>query len=183
MSAGQINQIFRRLARCARSARVRDRYKGKCAICGHRGTFALHGRSIRESYACSQCHGSLRYREQARVIVKHYAQAGASNLEALASEQAFRELAIYEPGVLGPFRRILGDLPGYQSSHFENRAPSGERYAGVEYQDLMHLTYPDNAFDLVISSDIFEHVRRPFAGFREVNRVLKPGGFHIFPCQ
>ena len=44
----------------------------------------------------------------------------------------------------------------------------------------MALTYEDNSFDLVLSSDIFEHVRRPFAGFQEVNRVLKPGGFHIF---
>ena len=32
----------------------------------------------------------------------------------------------------------------------------------------------------MLSSDIFEHVRKPFVGFKEVNRVLKPGGFHIF---
>ena len=51
---------------------------------------------------------------------------------------------------------------------------------GVQCQDLMHLTYEDDSFDLVLSSDIFEHVRKPFAGFQEVNRVLKPGGFHIF---
>ena len=44
----------------------------------------------------------------------------------------------------------------------------------------MDLTYEDNSFDLVLSSDIFEHVRKPFVGFQEVNRVLKPGGFHIF---
>ena len=44
----------------------------------------------------------------------------------------------------------------------------------------MHLTYEDDSFDLVLSSDIFEHVRKPFIGFKEVNRVLKPGGFHIF---
>ena len=42
------------------------------------------------------------------------------------------------------------------------------------------MTYVDDYFDLVLSSDIFEHVRKPFDGFREIDRVLKPGGFHIF---
>ena len=51
---------------------------------------------------------------------------------------------------------------------------------GVQCQNLTKLTYKNNTFDLVLSSDIFEHVRTPFAGFKEVDRVLKPGGFHIF---
>lgn len=44
----------------------------------------------------------------------------------------------------------------------------------------MALTYPSDTFDLVITSDVFEHVRHPYEGFAEVHRVLRPGGAHIF---
>ena len=44
----------------------------------------------------------------------------------------------------------------------------------------MDLTFSDDQFDLVITSDIMEHVRRPYEAFVEIKRVLKPGGAHIF---
>lgn len=45
------------------------------------------------------------------------------------------------------------------------------------------LAYPDNYFDLVISSQVFEHVFNYEEVFRELARVLKPHGVsvHIFP--
>jgi SAM-dependent methyltransferase len=42
------------------------------------------------------------------------------------------------------------------------------------------LTWPDGSFDLVISSDILEHVRHPQVALAEIARVLAPGGYHIF---
>ena len=47
-------------------------------------------------------------------------------------------------------------------------------------QDLQNLTFPSASFDLVISSETMEHVRRPWQAFSEVHRVLKPGGFYVF---
>ena len=44
----------------------------------------------------------------------------------------------------------------------------------------MALTFADSSYDLVVTSDIFEHVRHPFEGFAEVHRVLRKGGRHIF---
>lgn len=51
---------------------------------------------------------------------------------------------------------------------------------GVRNENLEKLTFPDNSFDMVIFSDIFEHIRKPFVAFSEVNRILKLGGAHIF---
>ena len=159
-----------------------DGYVGRCTVCGHTGQFRREASivSVRENYCCRSCNASLRYREQARLVVKHFAREGSKHLADLARETVFRTLKIYEPGMIGPFRRILGRLPYYHTSFLWKSVPRGEYRRGVQCQDLMNLTYQDNFFDLVISSDIFEHVRKPFAGFREVNRVLKPGGFHIF---
>ena len=157
-------------------------HSGRCAVCGHVGHFAREASiaSIRENYPCPACGANLRYREQARVVVEHFAREGSEHMADLARESAFRALKIYEPGLIGPFRRILGRLPNYHTSFLWPDVQRGEYRRGVQCQDLMDLTFDDDDFDLVISSDIFEHVRRPFDGFREVNRVLKPGGLHIF---
>jgi SAM-dependent methyltransferase len=44
----------------------------------------------------------------------------------------------------------------------------------------MSLTFADDSFDVVVTSDIFEHIRHPMVGFAEVRRVLRPGGLHVF---
>ena len=162
-------------------------YFGTCSVCGHLGAFSRENEtaSIRESFKCESCGSSLRYREQARLILKHFSVKGSRNLKELVNEPEFRRLDIYEPGLGGPFRRIFRTLPGYRTSYFWEGLVPGEHRDGVPCQDLMNMTYGDDSFDLVITSDIFEHVRKPFAGFSEVNRVLKPGGVHVFsvPAQ
>ena len=38
------------------------------------------------------------------------------------------------------------------------------------------IPYPDASFDVVVSDNVFEHLDNPLAVFREVHRVLRPGG-------
>ena len=158
----------------------KDGYTDSCTVCGHAGYLRREERSIRETYRCGGCGASLRYREQARLILNHFSREGSERLADLAAESEFQNLKIYEPGLIGPFRKFFQKLPHYHTSYFWDDVEPGEYREGVQCQDLMHLTYEDDSFDLVLSSDIFEHVRKPFVGFQEVNRVLKPGGFHIF---
>ena len=164
----------------------KDGYVDSCTVCGHAGYLRREERSIRETYRCGGCGASLRYREQARLILNHFSREGSERLADLAAESEFQNLKIYEPGLIGPFRKFFQKLPHYHTSYFWDDVEPGESRKGVRCQDLMHLTYEDDSFDLVLSSDIFEHVRKPFAGFQEVNRVLtpfsvlQPGGFHIF---
>ena len=169
----------------SRKGRVLDEassYFGTCSVCGHLGTFLRENEtaSIRESFKCESCGSSLRYREQARLILEHFSVEGSRDLNELVNEPEFRRLDIYEPGLGGPFRRFFRALPGYRTSYFWEDLDLEERRDGVQCQDLMNLTFEDDSFDLVITSDIFEHVRKPFAGFSEVNRVLKPEGVHVF---
>ena len=44
----------------------------------------------------------------------------------------------------------------------------------------MALSFVSGAFDLVVTTDVFEHVRHPYVAFAEVFRVLRRGGVHVF---
>jgi SAM-dependent methyltransferase len=52
----------------------------------------------------------------------------------------------------------------------------------VEHGDLRKIAYPENYFDLIVSSSVFEHVHNFDVAISEMHRVLKPGGmlFSIF---
>jgi len=45
--------------------------------------------------------------------------------------------------------------------------------------DFQHLPFKDNYFDVVISSEVFEHIRLIDKALSEVSRVLKDGGYMI----
>jgi SAM-dependent methyltransferase len=51
---------------------------------------------------------------------------------------------------------------------------------GVRSENLEALTFGDSTFDFFITQDVLEHVFRPDRALREIHRVLKPGGAHIF---
>lgn len=153
---------------------------GRCSLCGHWGVFRKNHRSIREGYQCDECRASLRYRHQASVILSKYSTANSNSFAELARESDFQKLRIYEPGIIGPFRKHLKDHPDYLNSYLWEGVEPGDEHKGVRCENLEKLTFSDDSFDLIITSDIFEHVRRPYAAFAETCRVLKPGGRHIF---
>jgi SAM-dependent methyltransferase len=47
------------------------------------------------------------------------------------------------------------------------------------------LSFPDAAIDLFVSCEVYEHVNDPAHAFRELARVLKPGGYALmtFPMD
>lgn len=57
---------------------------------------------------------------------------------------------------------------------------TGEFRAGVQCQDVQCLTYGDGSFDLVTSTEVFEHVPDDRRAFAEIYRVLRPGGALVF---
>jgi SAM-dependent methyltransferase len=70
---------------------------------------------------------------------------------------------------------------------FKNHAIVGSEYLGHEYdggtiikdirhEDVENLSFPDEALDLIVSNDVFEHVPNPAKAFSECARVLKSGG-------
>jgi len=70
--------------------------------------------------------------------------------------------------------------PNYSFSHYyEDIKPSSHKN-GIRCENLEHTTFPDEAFDLFITQDVFEHILNPEKAFKEIARVVRPGGAHIF---
>jgi SAM-dependent methyltransferase len=137
--------------------------------------------SIRETYQCDECKASLRERVTADAIISVYGRGQERSLSALISKNFdFKSLNIYEVGVSGAYRTFFSKHKKYTNSFFWEAVSLGSEKEGVRCEDLTSLTFPDTVFDLVITSDIFEHVRKPWMAFDEIHRVLKSGGYHIF---
>lgn len=70
--------------------------------------------------------------------------------------------------------------PNFVASEYFPDVPAGEEKNGVLCQNLEALTFADHSFDVVITEDVLEHVQDWEQAVREIARVLKPAGAHIF---
>lgn len=157
-------------------------YSGHCAICGYAGTFERGpARSIRESYSCPNCRFPLRWRDQASLIIDEFGDGQVLSLKQLVASGRLADVAIFEPALRGPFAAEFAELPKYTQSYFWPERPLGSvSEEGIRNEDLTRLTFNDDSFDLVVTSDVLEHVFDIDAALAEIERVLKPGGVHIF---
>lgn len=139
---------------------------------------------MRETFECLRCGSNLRQRHLARVIMELFGggrayRSFAEFLPRLSGRQ------VYLTQSYGPLHRSLRGLGTYRCSEFfPDRAPGSSR-DGVRCEDLHDLSFEEDSFDLVVSQDVFEHVREPDRAWGEIRRVLKPGGAHVFsvPCE
>jgi SAM-dependent methyltransferase len=92
-----------------------------------------------------------------------------------------RETAVYELSSRGALCRYLRrTFPRLTVSELFDDVPPGAYKDGVQCQDVQHLTYASGSFDLVTSTEVFEHVPDDAAAFREVRRVMRDHGWLVF---
>lgn len=76
------------------------------------------------------------------------------------------------------------DIAGSKASAFVGDADSENRLRAIEPHPY-RLPFDDASFDCVLSSQVLEHVMDYESTFKEIHRVLKPGGIslHTFPSR
>lgn len=133
--------------------------------------------NAREGRLCGRCQNSLRTQWLAEAL-KQAAEdqwgIRARCVADLVRVRSFQGLAVAELNSCGALHRILRRLPALCYSEFGSVSPS------VPSEDLCDLSYPDAAFDLVLTSDTLEHVPDLEGALSEIRRVLRPEGLHVF---
>ena len=167
---------------------------GRCNICGNDASFYFKDPTLyRESLTCSECLATSRYRSIARGIlkaVKLRTGIEAQSLADLSREEPSVRLAVYDTQVPFRYARDAYPIPEFLSrcgwidlsiSRYSPAVKLGKKLGpNLTNQNLEKLTFPRGSFDIVITSDVLEHVRLDEAAHREIRRVLKPGGAHVF---
>ncbi len=135
-----------------------------CSVCRHEGEpgpVSTTGR--RESLCCQACGASSRHRAVGRIL------------------QGFTlaNLAVYEVG-RSPLSKFLCKCTRlYRVSEMRRFPQLEESMPELCMQDLEYLTWSSGMFDIVICSDVLEHVRLYVRALAELARVLKPGGIML----
>lgn len=141
---------------------------GHCPICKRATVFISVNNWLRESYKCFFCHSMPRERALMKVLSENVPD--------------WKDKKIHESSPKGSMHRMLKkNCVDYTYSFFYENRVLGECISDrCSNQNLEDMTFENESFDIFITQDVFEHINNPFNAFREVKRVLKPGGFHIF---
>jgi SAM-dependent methyltransferase len=143
------------------------KHDGFCPCCETAQIFTSSNEWFRDHLICPNC-GSV-VRERALALV----------LKELLPD--WRALSIHEssPVPRGLQARMAQEAPHYIASHYFPHEPFGTIVNGFRNENLEDQTFKDEAFDLVISLDVMEHVFHPHRAYSEIYRTLKKGGYYL----
>lgn len=133
----------------------------------------------RENYFCCCCSANYRKRALAQTVLD---LLDMDDNEALSRHLSLdNRFSIYETSFYNVFSsKKIQYSPQYVVSEYFPDQGFGIEIKGVWNENLEALSFTDNQFDVVITSEVLEHVANLDAALQEIKRVLKPGGYHVF---
>lgn len=148
----------------------------KCNICGAETEFKIDDKAtlLREA-VCSFCGASIRVSDIAGIIQKEMSIAKKQ-----MQNRTNENLCILNLCSQGKVHELYKTFSGYRCGEYFDGVASGDYLDGIMCIDLQNIPFEDNYFDFVITEDVLEHVWDVTRALNEINRVLKPGGKHIF---
>lgn len=80
-----------------------------------------------------------------------------------------------------PYRNLF-NVNEYIGLDFENEGHPHTNEQIDVYYDGLTIPFPDKSFDCILCSEVFEHLFNLENTLKELNRVLKPGGYILITC-
>lgn len=142
--------------------------EGYCSTCQSKVTFIAHNAWLRDHYLCSKCGSIPRERALMQVLDTWFPE--------------WPRLRVHEssPGQRGASIRLASECTSYVPSQYFPDVRPGTLKGGMRCENLEHLTFESESFDLQVSQDVMEHVFDPAKTFCEAARILRPGGAYVF---
>lgn len=177
--------------------RTFQKYRGirfECNVCGQSGKpffdfpdLQLRREhrigELRETIQCRCCGATMRHRTLAAMLLRSVMQKTGrrfASLKALA-DAGLDGLAVLDTDAFSPNSKVLCAVPGYTVSSFLPDKPFDAELAPGHFNlNLEKIGFASRTFDVVLTSDVMEHVRGIDAAHQEIARVLKPTGHYLF---
>ena len=138
---------------------------------------------LRESRFCRVCGAPYRVRRISEILMLNLCKKKHTYLNQciLSGElNNYSILQLNEIGGAGSLQETLGKLPNVVTTIYDPRYGFGDLIDGKSNQDMTNLTFETNSFDIVLHSEVLEHVVDFKQAHSEAVRVLKPNGKLIF---
>jgi SAM-dependent methyltransferase len=140
---------------------------GYCCVCESKTLFIEKTDWLREDYKCIRCGSSPRQRSLINALNEFYPD--------------WKNQIIHESSPSTVSSLLLkSKCKDYTSSHFYPDMLPGSYHGEHRCENLSGMTFKNETFDLLVTQDVFEHVIEPIEAFKEIGRVLKKGGAHVF---
>ncbi len=165
-----------------------------CNVCGERGRPFFdfpdlqcrreHSIGVlRETLQCTHCGATMRHRTLVAGLLRVLRERSGRPLASAREIDAtiLGSLRILDTDAFSPLARLLRGQPGYVMSSYRPDLPmDSEISPGHCNLDLQRMGFASSSFDIVLTSDVMEHVRDIDAAHQEIARILKDGGAYVF---
>ncbi len=184
-----------------RNARLCAGLSIHCCVCGHEGPTSYdfpdvrlrkaHGIGLlRETLRCKSCGATMRDRQMAAGLLQLIAtRIGQTESNLMAFRQnPHGSLRILDTDSFSALNRVLRGLPGYTYSQYLPDRRNGETVEDASVNvNLEAMPFSSGNFDVIMTSDVMEHVVDDIQAHREIFRCLAPQGVYLFtapydPC-
>lgn len=172
-----------------------------CNVCGEKTSLSYdfpdvrirhlhHIGVLRETLRCKKCGATMRDRQLAHGLLGYIQDKTKSTIPSL---QHYRNASIVKIRILdtdsfSPINRVLRGEVGYSHSQYIHGRKNGEVLAdGSIVVNLENMPFDAEVYDVILTSDVMEHVLDDVSAHREIHRCLAEGGAYLFtvpfdPC-
>ena len=160
------------------------RLKGVCNVSGRATEFVVSSDNLRESLVSTASSSINRHRQLICALSMGIFENPRASLAAIAAHINQNRWTVYlaeANSILSDFlkRHLKRDLI-VCSEYFGPDYHSGDTVKGILHEDLQHTSFADEAFDVILTSEVLEHVPNAMVAEQELMRILKPNGIYCF---
>jgi len=137
---------------------------------------------LRESSLCPHCGCSFRSRALAQAIMAELPFNSVDIFSNWVKKANRTNLRVVEINACGQLHESLKKIKNLKYSEYGKGANNFWRLllGGPRSEDITALSYKDNSFDLVLHSEVLEHVEDVNKALAECRRILKSSGRCLF---
>ena len=162
----------------------RRRIKGYCNLSASETEFIISSENLRENIISQISRSINRHRQIVCAISMALFDCPYASLAEIAIHINQRHLRVYSAdanSVLFYFlKQNLNPELFVCSEFFGPNFQSGEVINGILHEDLQQTSFADETFDIILTSEVFEHIPDAISAEREIVRILRKDGIYCF---